>query len=243
MTTKLTLCTIALTLFSASSFAYANEDQHDHMDDGHTLHIQAPHEFGTRAGTLSTQSINTLDLHFDVLNMELANRAAITTPLKVRIDKLINFSSTIKNKVHSTQRVLDAIFDSQEFYDAVINHVYQGRKQFADNRGYSNQDIYNLIQLGKEKMSKRIDRQMNLKLKLYYENSDTVGWTYSNSDIIHVNRKFYGTYTEAKIARNLMHEWLHNMGFSHDSNVTNKRRYSVPYAIGDIVEKLARRYR
>jgi hypothetical protein len=163
------------------------------------------------------------------------------SPLKVRYDRLSKINGNLRSKILATKTKLDRVLASKAFYQAVMNHTYGGRRTFANSEGLSNEQIYDRIQLGKEILSRQIDRMMNLELEAYYDNSDVVGRTFTNSRTIYVNRKFYDKYTSSQIARNLMHEWLHKVGFSHDANPTSRRPYSVPYAIGSIVERLARK--
>ena len=54
-----------------------------------------------------------------------------------------------------------------------------------------------------------------------------------------MNTKYFDRYTPYQVAGNLTHEWLHKMGFTHDSAATSTRPYSVPYAVGYIVRQLA----
>jgi hypothetical protein len=37
-----------------------------------------------------------------------------------------------------------------------------------------------------------------------------------------------------------MHEWMHKLGFNHDTKWSASREYSVPYAIGNIFEEIIR---
>lgn len=162
-------------------------------------------------------------------------------PLQVHYDRLVNMNTLLQNKLAETKAKLDRVLASEEFYRAVMDHQYNGQKTYAQNGGYTNQEIYDLIQLGKEKMSLEIDYMMNLELTSYYEDTNTIGYTYTGSTMIYVNRKFYNTFGAPQIARNLMHEWLHKVGFTHDVAATKRRPYSVPYGIGGLVERLMRR--
>ena len=63
-----------------------------------------------------------------------------------------------------------------------------------------------------------------------------------DTSVITSNRRFFDNFTPAEIAGNLAHEWMHKIGFDHDFNSTSRRPYSVPYAVGDLVESLAEQY-
>ena len=52
------------------------------------------------------------------------------------------------------------------------------------------------------------------------------------------NDKFFTTNSLGKVAGNIVHEWTHKLGFEHDFNSTARRNYSVPYAVGNIIQEL-----
>ena len=127
-----------------------------------------------------------------------------------------------------------------EFRDRILNHTYQGVKQFVDSNGLTNEQIYEKLLDGKETLLPVIDNQMDLQLELYANYStSTVGYTYANTTKIWMNRKFFDVYDPEEVARNVFHEWTHKLGFGHDSSATSRRPYSVPYAIGKIIQDLA----
>ncbi len=213
--------------------------------------VSALFSFGAWAETATQMSVASDDAHMEHIEGYDPNEPAHVedpappnlydpAPLKVRYDRLSKISGNLRTKILATKAKLDRILASGEFRTAVLNHQYGGRKTFVQSEGLSNSEIYDRIQLGKEVLSGVIDRLMNLELEAYYDDNDVVGRTFTNSRTIYVNRKFYDRYTSAQIARNLMHEWLHKIGFSHDSDATSRRPYSVPYAIGEIVERLLR---
>jgi len=179
-------------------------------------------------------------LHFEVLNKALLGGAPSSLPLRVSFDRLTDFDATLMAKLNEAEILLNKLFASREFFNAVLEHKYSSQKTFVQNQGYTNEQIYDLLHLGKETLSPVADGLMNLELKAYYEDSDTVGYTFTQSKTIYVNRKFYNRYTPAQIARNLMHEWLHKVGFSHDVAATARRPYSVPYGMGKIAETVGR---
>ena len=58
---------------------------------------------------------------------------------------------------------------------------------------------------------------------------------------IWMNSKFFDQNNPAKVTENMMHEWLHKIGFKHDYERTLTRPYSVPYAIGYLVGRIAQK--
>lgn len=163
-----------------------------------------------------------------------------TTPLTVKFDGLSGFSNELREKVIAASQKLEVVLASKAFKSAVLNHTYKGKKQFVQNGGLTNEQIYRSIMIGREKLHKEIDYTMNLTLQTYYEDSLTIAYTYSWSDLIYVNTKWYDRFGQSQIASNLTHEWLHKVGFAHDYSNTSRRPYSVPYGVGNIVEALVR---
>lgn len=151
-------------------------------------------------------------------------------------------SSTQESKLQSAERKIREVIGSEAFRTAVINHTYGGRKTFKDNGGLTNTQIYLKLLDAAEKLQPTKNNTMDLGVKLYYENSDTVGFTMTNSKVINMNTKFFNTYTATQVSRNMMHEWLHKLGFKHAVSYSTSRDYSVPYAIGSIMQRLAANY-
>ena len=56
-----------------------------------------------------------------------------------------------------------------------------------------------------------------------------------------VSDKFFKRFNEADIVGNVIHEYCHNIGFGHNVKNNPTRQYTVPYAIGYIAAKIAKR--
>ena len=163
-------------------------------------------------------------------------------PVKVRFQKLDGFSAAEQAKLTQAAGVLERVLNSVEFRDAVLNHRFQGQAGYADGSGLSNAQIYQAIRDGKERFEQTADGEADFNLNLRnfsWFQRNVVGYTTESSDTITLNRRFFSNYTPAEVASNLCHEWLHKLGFEHDFQSTSRRPDSVPYAIGDLVEKLA----
>lgn len=153
--------------------------------------------------------------------------------------KFSKFDSADMDKVQRALELIQKIVRTREFKNRVLNHSYNGVKQFADNNGLTNAQIYQKLLEGSEELLPGVDNQMDLELELYANYStSTVGYTYANTLKIWMNRKFFDQYEIAEVARNIFHEWTHKLGFGHDSRATAKRPYSVPYGVGSIIEDL-----
>ncbi len=152
---------------------------------------------------------------------------------------LVNFDTSEREKVENAADLVKRIIMSQEFKDAVVNHIYNGKKTFVDNSGLTNLQVYDRIIIGAERLSPEKNFRLDVEIELYTEDSSTIGYTYPSSTRIWMNRKYFSRYTSYQVAGNLTHEWLHKLGFTHEVADTDARSFSVPYAVGYIVRRLA----
>lgn len=151
---------------------------------------------------------------------------------------LRDFSFEKEEKMQKALRRLKLVINSEEFKQKVLDHEYKGQKMFVDNQGLTNLQVYESLLRASESLLPEEDNEIDVDITLYYSNNSTVGYTYPNVIGIWVNDKFFSTYTLGKVAANVVHEWTHKLGYTHDFNRTTQRNYSVPYGIGSIVEKL-----
>lgn len=155
---------------------------------------------------------------------------------------LFNFERLDEDKVLKAIEIIKTVIATKEFRDQVIGYTYQGKKTFVDNKGFTNQQIYQMLLDGREDLRPEIDHEMDLELELYYSWTSTVGYTTPNSLRIFMNTKFFDNYSPAQVAGNVFHEWIHKLGFTHDSSYSVSRDSSVPYAIGYIMRDLGLKY-
>ena len=156
--------------------------------------------------------------------------------------RTIGMTSSQEAKIQAAERKIRAVIGSEAFRTRVLNHTYNGKKTFVDNKGLTNAQIYQKILDGAESLTPAKNNAMDISVKLYYQNSSTVGYTTTSSTTINMNTKFFNQYTSSQVAHNMMHEWMHKLGFSHAVNYSTKRNYSVPYALGTIMNDLAPKF-
>ena len=152
--------------------------------------------------------------------------------------KLIGFDSEQSDKMQDALARLKLAVNSLKFEELVISHTYQDELTYVDNNGLYNEEIYEKIMLGAEVLQPDEDNEIDLIVNLYYSNNSTVGYTYENSKEIWINQKFFDLNSQAEIAGNILHEWTHKLGFKHDFYSTSSRNYSVPYAVGEMIEQI-----
>jgi hypothetical protein len=153
---------------------------------------------------------------------------------------LINFNPAQEEKIRRAVDLIKKVIRTPEFRQRVLNYQYKGEKRFFDNHGFSNEEIYKKILDGAEIIGNtKKNNMMDVELELYHQKTRTIGYTYPNTVRIWINKKYFNKYTPIKVADNLMHEWMHKLGFTHAVKWSKDRDHSVPYAIGYMVEELA----
>jgi hypothetical protein len=160
--------------------------------------------------------------------------------LRVKGEEIKGFSDEALKKLNEAMRLLELAVNSQEFKDRVLNFKNTlGEPQFASNKGLTNQQIFEIFMEGRETLQHNTPGEMNFFLKLYHRPwSRVIGYTSGNTNVIHINWRFFRKYRPYDVAANLAHEWTHKMGFDHKSA---KEHDSAPYAIGYIVGDIAQR--
>ena len=152
--------------------------------------------------------------------------------------EFLNTNSTQQAKFDKAMEMIKKVVATEEFRTKVLNHTYNGSKTFVDNGGFTNAQIYTKILEAAEKLYPAKNNAMDMEVELYYAATSTVGYTYANVSKIWVNTKYFNTNTTGAVAANLFHEWLHKIGFTHASSYSTSRDYSVPYAIGRMIQNI-----
>lgn len=186
---------------------------------------------GTRITQLSDQEIS----------------ASPTAPVEAQtfeIDaQMSGFDREQEDKISRAFQLIKQVIATDEFKQSVLNKKYNGKKQYVDNGGLNNAQIYRKILEGSEMLSPGEDNIMNLELQSYFEGQNVIGYTKPGMKTIFMNTKYLDqtNFEISEVAMNLTHEWLHKLGFTHAFQRTPSREHSVPYAIGYIMRSLARK--
>lgn len=165
-----------------------------------------------------------------------------SAPMKLSLGKVTGYSATEQQKLAQATTLMVAVLNSREFRDEVLGAQFEGQPGFADE-SRSPQEIYAAIRAAKENFTDAADGEVDLNVSLEnfsWFQRHTVGYTTPQSDTLTTNRRFFGSFTPAEVAGHLSHEWLHKLGFEHDFAATADRPYSVPYAVGEVIERLAK---
>ncbi len=151
-----------------------------------------------------------------------------------------------KAKYERAMALFRKVVGLKEYRSAILAHKKRdGSSGFNSKSGdpyKSPEDIYKHILAGNEKLQPEKDGEVDMEVEFYYASNSTVGYTYPNVKRIYVNTKFFDGYTISSVAANLNHEWMHKLGYGHDSAATSIRPYSTPYGVGSIMRTIGKKY-
>lgn len=164
------------------------------------------------------------------------------------IHEMSGFGQVSKEKYIRGAKKLMIAINSEEFKQRVLNYSYEDRGQKINNfkspetegKSMNRREIYEYIMSGRDKFNKEADKDIDIKISLYHKRwSSAIGYTYPNTWKTWINFKFFKNFSDADVAGNIIHEYMHNLGFDHDFNWNSTRKHTVPYAIGTIIREIA----
>jgi hypothetical protein len=158
--------------------------------------------------------------------------------MRINLHRVENFTKAEVSKLERSLNLLESYINSDSFKQYILNFKYLGKLQFANNAGLSNEEIYNLIMSGKEVLSPTKDSVWDLSISIYntyIRGRNIIGYTYPNTPVQYINRRFFSSFNIAQIGGNVAHEYCHKLGLDHDFKATARRPYSVPYVVGNVV--------
>lgn len=162
-----------------------------------------------------------------------------------------------KTKFELALSLLEEVLNSNEFKEKVLTYkradgqrLYQKNHLWNDaDHTLSNEDVYNIIMAGDEKMRPNTFGEMNINAKIrkcsWFKQKVSVwcrkviGSTNpSASEWMTLNWKFYRKYEVPNMLANIVHEWVHLLGFLHGRKNMNQE---VPYVVGRIAGQIAKK--
>jgi len=154
-------------------------------------------------------------------------------------------------KIRRAIVLIERVMNSLTFKYAILNFRRNAGKKRSFSfkkdeqtrfKEYSNEKVYSKIMEAKQQVGNVQDGSMDLYLALVPGGDGiTIGYGYPQSKEIYTYSEYFNRATDASLANHLVHEWCHKIGFDHafytwqDKN----RDFSVPYAVGNLVERLA----
>lgn len=161
-----------------------------------------------------------------------------------------------REKLTQAARLMEDALNSVEFKQFILNYSYTTKVQvggFWPFKKYqtkkvwgfydttkSNAEIYATIMSGKE-LGEEANQNAEIFVKVDRNNRrGVIGYTFFGSKIQYIYEWFVNSSNIPGIANNLLHEWIHRLGFGHSYRSTPLRPYSVPYAVGGFITRFAK---
>jgi hypothetical protein len=157
----------------------------------------------------------------------------------------VGFSPKYLKLLYEAAYIFEGVTSSNEFKDKVVNHEFKRNGQVHNgffNCSLSGQQVYDRYTSGADMYHLQADKDLDAYIISYYKSNSVVGYTYANTYKTWMNRKFMNLWrlNPQNIAGNIGHEGAHNIdGINyHTKGWTRFRKYSAPYAIGNIIRDL-----
>jgi len=160
---------------------------------------------------------------------------------KVNIVEANNFNESQKQKVITAMRLFEKTLNSSFFRNKIINFTYNGRNQFYYNQDMNNSQVYTKIISGSEILNPAIDYEADLYLNLDKSprRGREVGYTDRRTNHIFTYESWFNDKPVYDYSGHIAHEWCHKLGFEHPQRASERRKYTVPYAIGYLVREIS----
>jgi hypothetical protein len=112
-----------------------------------------------------------------------------------------------------------------------------------ETNGLTRLQAYTKILSGYDAFSRHIDGDLDFFFNLYYQKSDTIGYTYIGKLGTYTNRYFLAVwmkdpYGHAYLAGHLFHEYLHSVGFKHKFTKKGTLVYKGGYLVRDMGKEI-----
>jgi hypothetical protein len=208
-----------------------------------------------------------IELNFDKSydSSEVDSQYLKFVPENYRFPSSTSLGKRQKAKFEEALDIMEEIVNSEDFkqkvlsYERVIGKDSSGNdiksRSYANNyiwndkeNPLSNEDIYNILMKGDEKSRENTLGEMNfnsyVRVCKWYQRKFTwckgvIGSTAPRtSKWIKLNWKFYKKFETEEMVSNMIHEWIHLLGFLHGPRST--MRQEAPYIIGGIAKEVAK---
>lgn len=149
----------------------------------------------------------------------------------IKMDSTRMDSEFRKNKMNQVATEMHTVINSSIFRDQILKmKPFKGeRSKYKD---LSNMEVYQMIMHGADIHEPQIDYELDIFVDDYYTWRKVIGYTKPSVDrIIRVNSKFFDGRHTMKVGSNILHEYSHLMGFSHDFYDNEDRPFSISYQL------------
>jgi hypothetical protein len=149
--------------------------------------------------------------------------------LDIEVHGTKEFSEEERKKFAEAIKKVHKEINSQEFRTRFLSLPLE------QTNGMTNVEIYDMLMSGRDKFNKAEDKDIDVYITMYYSWKNVIGYTYPSTWWTWINRKFFSRFDLGEIGGNIVHEYMHNMGFGHRSP---SDKMSVPYATGYLIRDM-----
>lgn len=162
--------------------------------------------------------------------MKLKIKTSDQKRLLISINSLKGFTNDQKIKIKKACDLLEKIVNSNEFYSE-----FMGLRFVGPDKG-TNKYLYDRLMAGESEYGPA-DGDIDIDLTYYYSWwSRVIGYGLPGTIKTWINGKFLNGMSIEELSAHIMHEYMHKLNLDDDYGDR-----SVPYQVGDLVERLAKR--
>ena len=159
--------------------------------------------------------------------------------------KSSNFFTNDLIKLNKAVKYVEEFVNSEEFGHLVLDFKftdYDGNDhQNFHYTKLTNLEVYEKIMAGREVLTPEADGEADIQIELDTSwTRNVIGYTYPTTAWQWIYAKFFRNWSAEEVAGNIMHEYMHKLGFDHEYGWTFEREFSAPYALGYACEKYAK---
>jgi len=134
-----------------------------------------------------------------------------------------------RDKMGQVSLEMHTVINSSIFRDQILKlKPFKGERSKYKN--LTNSEVYNMIMHGADIHEPQMDHELDIFVDDYYTWKKVIGYTKPKVDrIIRVNTKYFDKRHTMNIGSNILHEYGHLMGFSHDFFMSDERPSSICY--------------
>jgi hypothetical protein len=166
------------------------------------------------------------------------------------VHKLEGFDDYQKELFMNLLQTAGEVLNSSMFTDRVLNFTWTRyyrrwfktystiEEKFHDTDDTNAQVLEKLLS-GADELNPARDGDIDLFLCLYYKANNVIGYTNPGTNEININKFYFLPNLHTKqgkcdIVNNVVHEYMHKVGYGHSYFNNAYRPYSVPYAVGNL---------
>ena len=152
----------------------------------------------------------------------------------IKIDATRLNCSHRKMKMEQVRDELFMVINSQLFRDKIMRADFSGERSVHKTK--SKIEIYKMLMKGAELYEPIADNELDIYVDDYYSLKRVIGYTTRKTKLIYVNTRYFDARSSKLVGSNILHEYGHKLGFSHDFSRTKAREKSICYQLNDIYE-------